>query len=208
MRGKVELSPGLPISIELCQKLRRREPKSERQRGERRAKTEESREDSRAGFSNEESREDSGAGFSAEDVLPALDALSVTPFEDPLPTLRSPLPTSHLPAASSHRPPPASQSPPDSQPPYYWTWRLLASGFSLDECMAIRSLRRADILDHALRAAESGLAVRPEWCLGPALLSALEGVVGETAPQQIRPLLAQLPPGTRYEEVQLFLKCR
>ena len=36
----------------------------------------------------------------------------------------------------------------------------------------------------------------------------LRAVLGDTTPQQIRPLLARLPPDTLYEEVQLFLKCR
>jgi hypothetical protein len=78
----------------------------------------------------------------------------------------------------------------------------------MEECMAIRGLRQEVVLDHALRAAESGWAVRPEWCLSPELLAALQAVTGDAVPQQIRPLLAQLPPGTRYEEVQFYLKSR
>jgi len=94
-----------------------------------------------------------------------------------------------------------------AQPSHYWTWRLLAAGFSPAECAAIRGLDYGGVLGHALRAVESGWTVRAEWCLRPELVAALEAVVGEN-PGAIRPLLAQLPPGTRYEEVQLFLKCR
>ena len=64
------------------------------------------------------------------------------------------------------------------------------------------------MLDHALRAADAGWTVRPEWCLGGDLLAALEAVVGRETPEQIGPLLARLPEGTRREEVQLYLKCR
>ncbi|MGD0901224.1 MAG: helix-turn-helix domain-containing protein, partial [Thermoguttaceae bacterium] len=97
------------------------------------------------------------------------------------------------------------KSPP---PSHYWTWRLLAAGFSMAECMAVRNLSREAVLDHAIRAAEDGLAVEAQWCLAPDRLAALGSLIGETRPTQIRPLLAQLPPGTLYGEVQLYLKCR
>ncbi len=93
-------------------------------------------------------------------------------------------------------------------PSHYWTWRLLSAGFSAEECAAIRGLEPDVVLDHALQAADNGLQVRAAWCLTPELLSALESVVGDGQPEQIRPLLARLPEGTRYEQVVLFLKCR
>jgi ATP-dependent DNA helicase RecQ len=121
----------------------------------------------------------------------------------------SPLPTGEGPGPSS---PPCPAAGPmagaDHQPPHYWTWRLLAAGFSMAECMAIRGLSRQAVLDQAIRAVESGWRVRPEWCLAAEQLAAMESIVGRTRPQQIRPLLAQLPPGTLYEEVQFYLKCR
>jgi len=91
---------------------------------------------------------------------------------------------------------------------HYWTWRVLASGFSVAECMAIRGLEREVVLDHALRAADAGWTVDPGWFLSPENLQALAAVIGPETPERIRPLLSQLPAGTRYEEVQLFLKCR
>jgi ATP-dependent DNA helicase RecQ len=101
-----------------------------------------------------------------------------------------------------------NDEPPAARPSHYWTWRLLSSGFPAEQCAAIRGLERETILNHALQAADAGWKVWPEWLLGPELLAALETVVGQDDPEQIRPLLSQLPPGTRYEEVQLFLKCR
>lgn len=74
--------------------------------------------------------------------------------------------------------------------------------------MAARQIDREALLDHLLRAVEEGWPVKAEWCLGPALLAALEKVVCDGEPERIRPLLPELPGGTRYEEVQLFLKCR
>ncbi len=84
----------------------------------------------------------------------------------------------------------------------------MSAGFSPAECAAIRGLDRDTLFDHALRAAEAGMAVRAEWFLRVDTLAALEEVIGETAPERIRPLLAQLPKGIRYEEVQFYVRCR
>ncbi len=92
-------------------------------------------------------------------------------------------------------------------PGHYWTWRLLAAGFTPEECMAIRGCERDVVLDHALRAADSGWAVEAGWLLSGEALTRLEEVIGPDEPDRIRPLLTRLP-GLRYEEVQLFLKCR
>ena len=94
------------------------------------------------------------------------------------------------------------------RPSHYWTWRLLAAGFSPQECAAVRGLQREVVIDHAIRAVDAGWQVQSKWCLSEQLLEALEAVIGPGTPEQIRPLLADLPEGTRYEEVQLYLKCR
>jgi ATP-dependent DNA helicase RecQ len=94
------------------------------------------------------------------------------------------------------------------QPQHYWTWRLLSQGFKVDECMQIRGLAREVVLDHALRAMESGCRVEVGWFLSPHVCQAISQVVGDAVPARIRPLMAKLPAGIRYEEVQLFLKCR
>src|SRR5262249_28931779 len=38
---------------------------------------------------------------------------------------------------------------PIAQPDHYWTGRLLAAGFTIDECQQIRALPRETILQHA-----------------------------------------------------------
>jgi ATP-dependent DNA helicase RecQ len=94
------------------------------------------------------------------------------------------------------------------QPSHYWTWRLLSAGFTPEECMAIRGVSRQVVIDHALQACEEGRIVRAEWCLSGDLIAAIEGLVGQDSPKQPATLLSGLPPGTRYEELTLFLKCR
>jgi ATP-dependent DNA helicase RecQ len=183
MRGKAELTPDLPLSVELFLKLRRREGKR----------------DERGAVDSGENT--AGSGRKAVDRGPwTVDGGQVPPstVHVPPPTVQSPPPTV----------PSAPVLPPSAQPPHYWTWRLLAAGFSVEECMAARGIGRENVLDHALRAAESGWSVRVEWCLPAELVQALKALIGDTTPQQIRPLLAQLPTGTQYEEVQLYLRCR
>jgi ATP-dependent DNA helicase RecQ len=93
-------------------------------------------------------------------------------------------------------------------PSYYWTWKVLSAGFTVDECRAIRGMSAEAILDHVLRAVENGLAVELSWFFSPEQVAAIEQVVGHEPPERIRPLLAQLPKDIRYEHVQLFLRCR
>ena len=91
---------------------------------------------------------------------------------------------------------------------HYWTWRLLAAGFTPDECATIRGIDGDVVLDHALRAADEGWRIESGWFLTAQLAAAMEQVIGPADPQRIRPLLPQLPRGVRYEQVQWFLKCR
>lgn len=95
-----------------------------------------------------------------------------------------------------------------SHPSYYWTWKVLAAGFTVDECRPIRGLSAEAILDHILRAVENGLPAELGWFLSPAQISSIEEVVGQEPPERIRPLLSRLPKEIRYEHVQLFLRCR
>jgi hypothetical protein len=44
---------------------------------------------------------------------------------------------------------PIEISKPAAHPDHYWTARLLAAGFTIDECQQIRSLPRETILQHA-----------------------------------------------------------
>ncbi len=114
-------------------------------------------------------------------------------------------PQDHPPATStSTTPAPA----PPAQPSHYWTWRLLSTGFSPDECAEIRTLESEVVLDHALRAADQGWAVDARWFLSSEQITEIRAVVGDAVPGRIRPLLDKLPRGTRYEHVQLVVKSR
>jgi hypothetical protein len=109
--------------------------------------------------------------------------------------------------AESSAPPAATKVPaPTAQPSHYWTWRLLSQGFSPAEVAAIRSLSDDVVLDHALRAADSGSKIDAGWFLSSERIAAIRAVLGPNPPSRIRPLLDKLPRGTRYEDVQLVIK--
>ena len=93
--------------------------------------------------------------------------------------------------------------------PHYWTWRLLAAGFTPAECAAIRSLcRRRGARPCPARGRRRACEVDAAWFLRAESIARSKHVVGPVAPTRIRPLLAKLPRGTRYEDVQLVLKSR
>ncbi|HEY5311922.1 MAG TPA: hypothetical protein VIK18_05360, partial [Pirellulales bacterium] len=58
------------------------------------------------------------------------------------------------------------------------------------------------------RANEQGWRVEAGWFLSGEQIAVLDRVVGPSQPQRLRPLLSQLAPQVRYEELQLYLKCR
>ena len=97
---------------------------------------------------------------------------------------------------------------PAMQPPHFWTWRVLNSGVSAAECEQIRGLDADTIFDHILRAARDGHPVQERWLLTPEQIAALEKLIGNQPPQKVRSLLANLPPGIKYRDVQLYLHAR
>jgi superfamily II DNA helicase RecQ len=80
------------------------------------------------------------------------------------------------------------------QPSYYWTWRLLAAGFTAAECEQIRGLDRPALLAHLLSAGKAGLAIDAAWVLSPEQLAALAKNPGNGRP----------PPGLEPLEAEVY----
>ncbi len=97
---------------------------------------------------------------------------------------------------------------PHSRPNHYWTWQLLSSGYSAEECQAIRKITEESLFDHLLRAARDGLKVDPRWILSPEQWQQLTALFGDAPAAEIQPLLSQLPEGLRYRDVQFYLLTR
>ena len=52
-------------------------------------------------------------------------------------------------------------------PDYYWTWRLFADGYGLDEVLRIRNLNLESVLAHALSSVQAGLEFKANWVREP-----------------------------------------
>ena len=96
----------------------------------------------------------------------------------------------------------------NEKPPYYWTWRVLKGGFSLDECAGIRRIPRRTVVDHISLAIDNGLPVQVFWVLSPEQVALLEKIVGPDPQNAKTGPIGNLPPGISAEQVELFLKCR
>jgi len=92
--------------------------------------------------------------------------------------------------------------------PHYWTVRVLAAGFSAEECRQIRGLDPDTLFDHVLRAAREGQPIDATWLLTAEQLAALSAAVGDASPQRLKAVLASLPAGIKYRDVQVYLLSR
>ncbi len=113
------------------------------------------------------------------------------------------------PTAPPRRPEAAPREPAARvQPSYVWTWTLLDRGFALHECAQIRGIKREQILDHLMQAAENGMRIEMEWLFDEQQVASLKTVLGSAPPRELRPLIDRLPASISYQHVELYLKIR
>ena len=94
------------------------------------------------------------------------------------------------------------------RPGFYWTWKLLSDGYSVDEVAQVRNMDQQTVLEHTLRAAEDRLVVEPSWVLSPTKQTFLKQFVDQHPAQRPAGLLSKLPAGVTAKELLLFLACR
>ena len=99
----------------------------------------------------------------------------------------------------------AASASPLSRPPHYWTWRVFAAGFSLDECQQIRALGREKVLDHLLAAARAGESIPVDRILTIEHQSQLDSLLSNGAPKTLDSLVLRLPPTISPIEAELYL---
>jgi ATP-dependent DNA helicase RecQ len=87
--------------------------------------------------------------------------------------------------------------------PHYWTWRVLAAGFSAAEACQVRNLDRKSLVEHLLAAAKEGCAIDPSWIFSPAQQQALRGLLVNGKPMQTAAKV--LPNGFSRVEAELYL---
>ena len=89
-------------------------------------------------------------------------------------------------------------------PPHYWTWRVLAAGFSLDECQQIRALERTAVLEHLLAAARGGDHCQLDWILSNECQAQLASLLSNGVPKTLEVLLSRLPRDISPLEAELY----
>ena len=136
-------------------------------------------------------------------VPSASDAAPDTRHSQPPPSPQEP---SHPAPATTT--PPATAVPSRRRASYYWTWKLLADGYPLADCEAIRGVERTVLISHLSRAVDEGLTVRPEWFLNEEQLAVVESLVAQTPQERRREIIGQLPSGVGYEHVALYARCK
>jgi hypothetical protein len=114
-------------------------------------------------------------------------------IDDPTPTSESDTPAVDIPSR-----PRAS---------YYWTWKLLADGYSLADCEAIRGMDQTILISHLSRAVDEGLCVQTQWFLSDEQISVVELLVRKAPQERHRDMIGQLPAGVAYEHVALYARC-
>ena len=93
------------------------------------------------------------------------------------------------------------------QPSFYWTWRLLADGYSVDHLQQVRQLDRETIFDHAIRALENDLPAKAEWLISDDRIETLSQLVDENPSVRKSKLIGKLPDGFLPQELLYFIKC-
>ena len=131
---------------------------------------------------------------------PSRRATSLDPFDDANAELAAERARNHSGRADSA----AASFAADSRPPHYWTWRVLAAGFSAAEaCQRSATSIAQSLVEHVLAAASEGCAVDPSWVFSPASSRSL-GACLRTARQLGRPRMV-LPGGISRAEAELYL---
>jgi ATP-dependent DNA helicase RecQ len=93
-------------------------------------------------------------------------------------------------------------------PPHYWTWRVLAAGFSADECQQIRGLDRLAVVKHLLGAARDNHELHLSWLFSTDQQVQLERLLAGGSADSLPAFLSHLPPEITTAEAELFWEVR
>jgi ATP-dependent DNA helicase RecQ len=96
----------------------------------------------------------------------------------------------------------------DERPNYYWTWRLLADGYSVADCLKIRRIDHATLLNHLIRASHDGRAVQLDWVFNPEQHQLLTQAFEQLPPSRFIEILEDPPAGLQAPHIQLFCQVR
>ena len=93
------------------------------------------------------------------------------------------------------------------KPSFYWTWRLLADGYSSGHIEQVREIEMSTIIEHTIQAAENNLPIQADWLLSPAEINRLQQFEDENADFDQISLISKLPNGISAQQFIYFMKC-
>jgi hypothetical protein len=96
----------------------------------------------------------------------------------------------------------------DVQPSFYWTWKLLSDGYSINDLQQVRQLELTTVYDHLIRAAETDLKIEPDWLLNQIEIESLETFVAANDGASISRLLEMIPPELTTQQLLFYWKYR
>ncbi len=94
------------------------------------------------------------------------------------------------------------------KPSFYWTWRLLADGYSLEQLKQVRQIDTATVFDHAIRAIENNLQLKPDCLLRQDQLEVLREIIAKHGQKRVPELIAELPSTLSGQQLIYYLKCQ
>ena len=93
------------------------------------------------------------------------------------------------------------------KPTFYWTWRLLADGYSATHLQQVRGIDLETVFEHAILAAQNQLSIEPEWLLPQTSIEQLRSLLEEVESSELNDLLSELPPSISSQQLRYYLKC-
>lgn len=93
------------------------------------------------------------------------------------------------------------------KPTFFWTWRLLADGYSATHLQQVRGIDLETVFEHAILAAQNQLSIEPEWLLSEASIEQLKSLMREVESSELNDLLSELPPSVSPQQLRYYLKC-
>ncbi|MEM7455436.1 MAG: RecQ family ATP-dependent DNA helicase [Planctomycetota bacterium] len=94
------------------------------------------------------------------------------------------------------------------QPSFYWTWRLIADGYSPLHLQQARDIDLDTIYDHLIQAADNDYEVEASWMLSGHEASAIAKIVDSGENKRLTALIAELPAEISPKQLMFFLKCQ
>ena len=92
------------------------------------------------------------------------------------------------------------------KPSFYWTWRLMADGYSTSDLQQMRGIELETVFDHAILAAQNRLPTQLKWLLSPSEVQQIEQLIDNLGTIEFSQLLAELPPNLSVKQIQYYLK--